>query len=62
LVTSECGVTVENRGVTFWCEAVFVGVAAYACHAFQSEVEELGLETGFFKERYEEGAKTAVYV
>ena len=62
LICAELGVSIENDGISFGCKAVFVGIAAYAGDAFETEIERLGLEACAGKKRDEEGAEAAVNV
>lgn len=54
LVAAERGIAIENGGVSFRCEAIFVSVTADACNSFEAEIEELGVEAGFLQEGDEE--------
>ena len=62
MVCAELSVAVEDYGVSFGCEPVFVGIATDACDAFEGEVEGGGGEPGAREEGDQEGSEAAVYV
>ena len=62
MVGAELSVSIHDDRASFWCKPIFVRVAAYAGHAFDSEIERLGFETSAGEKGDEEGAQTAVYV
>lgn len=62
LVAAEAGGAVEEDGVAFGGEAVFVGVAADAGDAGEGEVERGAVEAGAGEEGDEKGAEAAVDV
>lgn len=62
LVGAEGGGAVQDGGVSFGGEAVFVCVAADGGDAAEAEVKRDGVEARFGEEGDEEGAETAVYV